>query len=147
LKRCEFRPQALVGSFSQFHKYRRFNADSVLNTYLFTQLAADTILGFNQFADTEETFGVFTGVWIFEFKAIPWANMDTKVASRAEFFVDNSDRSVCRSANELAHLAELVTDRLDGADHPARTAVNANVWIDNVQHVPIASYCVNWTVG
>jgi hypothetical protein len=132
LKRCAFRPQALVGSFSQFHKYRRFNADSVLNTYLFTQLAADTILGFNQFADTEETFGVFTGLWILEFKTLPWANMDTEVASRAEFFVDNGDRSVCGSTNEFAHLSELVTDCLDWTDHPARAAINANIRINDV---------------
>ena len=151
MKRCVLRPQALIRgfnfSFSQFQKDWGFNTDSVFDADLFAQLAADTVLGFNQFADTEEAFGMFAGVWILEFKAIPRANMDTKVASRAELFVDNGDRSVCWTANELAHLAELVTNCLNRADHPARAAVNTNVWIDDVQHVPIASYRVNWTVS
>ena len=90
---------------------------------------------------------MFTGVWILEFETIPWTNVDTEVASRAEFFVDNSDRSVCWPTDELAHLAELISDRLDGTNHPARAAVNTNVWIDNVQHISIARYCVNWAIG
>lgn len=89
---------------------------------------------------------MFARVRILEFKTIPWTNMHTKVASRAEFFIDNGDGSVGRTTNELAHLAELVADCFDGADHPTRAAVNTNVWIDNVQHVSIASYCVNRTV-
>jgi hypothetical protein len=126
------RPQALVCGFSEFHKHGGFNADSVLDADLFAQLAADTVLGFNQFADAEEAFGVFAGLWVLEFKTIPWTNMDTEVASRAEFFVDNGNRSVCGSTNEFAHLSELVTNCLDRTDHPARGAINANIRIDDV---------------
>jgi len=119
-------------SFSQFHKHGGFNADSILDTDLFAQLAADTVFRFNQFADAEEAFSVFASLWILEFKAIPRTNMDTEVAARAEFFIDNGDRSVCGTTNEFADLPELVTDCLDGTDHPAGTAINANIRIDDV---------------
>ena len=119
-------------SFSQFHKHGGFNADSVLDANLFAQLTTDTIFRFNQFADAKEAFGVFAGFWILEFKTIPGANMDTEVTPRAEFFIDNGDRSVCGATNEFAHLSELVTDCLDWTDHPARAAINANIRIDDV---------------
>ena len=58
--------------------------------------------------------------------------MDTEVAARAEFFIDNGDRSMCGTTNEFAHFSELVTDCLDGTDHSAGTAINANIRIDDV---------------
>ena len=122
----------LVCGFSKFHKHGGFNADSVLDADLFAQLATDTVFRFNQFADAEEAFGVFAGLWVLEFKTIPRANMDTEVAARAKFFVDNGDRSVRGTTNKFAHLSELVTDRLDWTDHPARAAINANIRIDDV---------------
>ena len=122
----------LVCGFSKFHKHGGFNADSVLDADLFAQLAADTVFGLNQFADAEETFGVFAGIWVLEFKTIPWANVNTEVAARAEFFVDNGDRPVRGSTNEFAHLSELVTDCLDWTNHPTSTAINADIRINDV---------------
>ena len=72
--------------------------------------------------------------------------MDTEIASRAEFFVDNGDRTMCWTADELAHLTKLVSNCLNWTDHPARTAVNTDIWIDNVQHVPITRDRINGTV-
>ena len=122
----------LVCGFRKFHKHGGFNADRVLDADLFAQLAADTVFRFNQFTYAEEAFGMFTGFWILEFKTIPWANVNTEVAARTEFFVDNGNRSVCGSTNKFAHLSKLVTDCLDRTDHPARAAIDANIRIDDV---------------
>ena len=122
----------LVCGFSQFYKHGGFNADSVLDADLFTQLAADAVFRFNQFTDTKEAFGVFTSFRVLKFKTLPWADMDAEIAAGAEFFVDNGDRSVCRATNEFAHLSELVADCLDRTDHPAGTAINANIRINDV---------------
>ena len=134
------------GCFSEFYKHRGFNADRVFDADFFAQLATDTFLRFNKFADAEETFRMFTSVRILEFKTLPRTNMDTEIASRAEFFVDNGDRTVCGAADELTHLAKLIANCFDGTDHPARSAIDAYVWIDDVQHVPVPCNRVNGTI-
>ena len=134
------------GCLCEFYKHKRFNADSILDTHFFAQLATHTFLRFNQFADTEETLRMFASVWILELETLPGTDMDAEIASGAEFFVDNGDRTLCGDADELTHLAELITNCLDRADHPARAAIDAYVWIDDVQHIPIPGNRVNRTI-
>ena len=90
---------------------------------------------------------MFSCLRVLEFKAIPWTDMDAEIAPRTELFVDHSDGAVRRATDELAYFAELVSDCLNRADHPARAAVNTNVWIDDVQHVPVPGDRVNRTIG
>ena len=90
---------------------------------------------------------MFTGVRILELEAVPRTDMDTEIASGAEFFIDDGDWTVCRAADKLTHLAKLIAYCFDGADHPACSAIDAYVWIDDVQHVPIPRNRVNGTIG
>ena len=92
---------------------------------------------------------MFTSLWVLEFKTFPRTDMDTEIASRAEFLVDNGDRTMCRTPDEFTHFSKLVADCLNGTDHPARTAVDTDIWTQcHVQHVPIACNRVcNWAIG
>lgn len=89
---------------------------------------------------------MFTRIWILELETVPRTDMDTEIASRAEFFVDDGDRTMCWTADKLAHLAKLIADRLNWANHPACAAINTDVWINDVQHVSITRDCVNGAI-
>ena len=84
---------------------------------------------------------------VLQFKAVPGADVDAEIAPGAKLFVDNGDGPVRRAADEFAHFSELVADCLNRANHPACTAINTNVRIDDVQHIPIARNRVNWAIG
>lgn len=89
---------------------------------------------------------MFAGVRILKFETLPRADMDAEIAARAKFFVDNGNRTVCRAADEFTHLAKLVTNCFNGTDHPACSAIDAYVWVDDVQHVPVPCNRINGTI-
>ena len=139
--------QPLTRRILKFQQHWGFNADGIFDADFFAEFASDAVLGFDEFANSEETFGMFACLGVLQFEAFPRADVDAEVASGAELFVNNGDRPVRRAANEFAHFAELIADCLDRANHPARAAIDTNARIYDVQHIPVSRNRVNRAVG